>query len=216
MRGTWIVAGALAALAGCPTGEVGPEQPDATPADGVVGDGGLTITFTTTQAVPGAVAPGLTLDDVRMHADTVRAIGDAAPGDALTTRNDYELRWHDQDTPEPIRFERAPAGLYSTVELRLAAGAEYAYEIDGEVMLGAITYPFEIETDEPLTITAAIATTLPPGGSATVEISVDLAAIVQSIDFSAHPIEDGKIEVDGDDSAVQAAIRAALQAAPAE
>jgi hypothetical protein len=215
MRGRIIGAlGALAMLAGCPGDDVPPGQPDGAPVDTVVGDNSLSITFIADQDVPGMTAADRTLDDVRLHADTVRAIGDAAPGDSRTTEDDYELRWHESTHPDTIGFDRAPAGVYSTVEVRIEEGGgdEHGILIEGEAQIEEAWVPYRIEAEEGLTIAIATTTTLPVGGSETIEIQVDLARMIAAIDFSAHPIVEGRIEIDGEDPAIRTAIREAFSA----
>jgi hypothetical protein len=202
MRGPIIVSG-LALLAACPSGGP-PDQPDGGAVDS------LSIRFQTDQDLPAMTAADRRLKDAQFHADSVRAIGDAAPGDSRTTESDYRMRWHESDQPDPIRFDEAPAGLYSTVEVRFERGdEEHGFEVEGEALLDAVWVPFEIEDDTALTITIGTSTTLAPGGSATIEIDVDLARIIADIDFSQFPIVEGKIEI-GDDDPEIAAIRAAI------
>ena len=210
MRGLWIV-GALGVLAGCPTGD--PVEPDGRP-DGGPGNGGLTIRFTSDQLVPGEVADDRQLDEVRFRADSVRAIGDAAPGDARTTRNDYDLRWHDSDTPEPIFFEAAPVGMYSSVEVRLegSGGDDDAFEIDGQALVEAVWHDFEITGSDPLTIMIPTSTELAIGGTATIEIDVDLASIIAGINFNELPQVEGLIEIDGDTTEMRTLVRNAFTA----
>lgn len=212
MRGTWLV-GALAVLAGCPSGEV--TDADARP-DGDDDDGGLRIRFTTDQPVPGEVAADRRFEEVHLRAGSVRAIGDAAPGDSRTTRNEYELRWHESDTPEAIVFEEAPVGLYSSVEVRLEAEGDDddAFELEGRAMIEESWFDFEIHGRDSLTIMIATSTELEIGGTATIEIDVDLASMIAGLDFSEFPQVEGRIEIDGDSTLIRDAVRDAFAAAP--
>lgn len=214
MRGPFIVAG-LVLLAACPSG-MPPDQPDGPPLDALIGENSLRIRFQADQDLPGMTADDRTLEQVRFHADSVRAIGDAAPGDSRTTEADYRMYWEESQSPETIRFDEAPAGVYSTIEVRLELGddeEEHGFRIEGTVLLDAVWVPFEIEDDTALTITIATSTTLAPGGSENVDIDVDLARIIADIDFSQFPIIEEKIEIgDGDPeiTAIRTAIREAF------
>jgi hypothetical protein len=211
MRGLWI-AGALGVLAGCPSGG-DPVEPDGRPDSGP-GNGGLTIRFTSDQPVPGEVADDRELEEVRMAAGSVRAIGDAAPGDSRTTRNDYDLRWHEDDTPEAIFFEEAPVGLYSSVEVRLEGDGDDddAFDIDGRALVEAVWHDFQIIGSDPFTITIPTSTELEIGGTATIAIDVDLGSIIEGINFAELPQVEGRFEIDGDTTEMRTIIRNAFDA----
>jgi hypothetical protein len=210
MRGTWIV-GALAMLGGCSGGgddQVNPDgRPDAT------GMGGLTVRFIATESpLPLAPADDRTLVEVRLQAGSVRAIGDAAPGDAQTTRTDYEMDWHESDAPSAITFNSAPIGLYSSVEVRLEGegGDDDGFRIEGQTLREAVWQPYRIVGNDPLTITIPTSTPLEIGSTATIRIDVDLAAMITGINFSEWPFENGSVQVDGDTAAIRAAVTEAF------
>lgn len=180
--------------------------------DGDTAGEGLTITFALDTAFPITTADNTIIDRIDMRAASVRAIGDAAPGDGRTTRFDYRLRWDGSDRPEPIRFEEAPVGLYSSVDLDLAAeGDASSIEIAGECTRNGSRVDFEIESEAALSIAITTNEMLAPGGSAAIEIAVAIEAAVAAIDWDAESLDgEGDVTID-DDSAAMTQILAALR-----
>jgi len=177
--------------------------------------GGLTVRFIATESpLPLAPADDRNLTEVRLQAASVRAIGDAAPGDAQTTRTDYEMDWHESDAPAAITFNSAPVGLYSSVEVRLEGSGDDddGFRIEGETLREAQWQPYRIVGNSPLTITIPTSTPLEVGSTATIRIDVDLASMISGINFSEWPFESGAIQVDGDTAAIQGAVREAFVA----
>jgi hypothetical protein len=175
--------------------------------------GGLTLRFIATESpLPLAVADDRSLTEVRLEAASVRAIGDAAPGGAETTRTDYEMVWHESDAPSAIAFDSAPVGLYSSVEVRLEGegGDDDGFVIEGQALREATFQPYRIVGNEPLTITVPTSTRLEAGVMATIRIDVDLASMIGGINFADWPFVDGAIQVDGDNEAIHVAIREAF------
>lgn len=210
MRGMWIV-GALAVLGGCPKGGDDQVTPDGRPDATLMG--GLTVRFIATESpLPLAPADDRNLSRVQLQAASVRAIGDAAPGGPETTRTDYEMDWHESDAPNAIAFDAAPVGLYSSVEVRLEGegGDDDGFLIEGEALREATFQPYRIVGNEPLTITIPTSTRLEAGVMATIRIDVDLASIIDGINFAEWPFENGAIQVDGDTDPIHTAIRQAF------
>jgi hypothetical protein len=193
-------------LVACPGNP--PEDPDG----GTSGDG-LTVLFTGAQTLP-APDPAIdrTVTEVKLQAESITAIGDNAPGDDRTTRLDAELRWRATDVPGPIRYEDAPAGLYSRVEVRLLGeGDDHSFEIKGEALYMGMWRPYELEADTLMTIVINTSTALPPGGSATIDVPVDLVGIVAGVDFAQCTLNgEDKLECDSQEAAVAAAVVAAF------
>jgi hypothetical protein len=146
---------------------------------------------------------------------SVRAIGDAAPGDASTTKERVELRWGKGDGPSPMVFDQAPAGKYANIDILIRGeGESHSYQISGMVTVRGTSYPYEIEDDEPLSVSVQLpsSATLPAGGSLSVGVRVNLKDIVRDLDFASVPIDDGVIKIKDEDSgrAVLTAARAAM------
>lgn len=199
--GPALVAAILAG--GCPGGDV--DEPDA-----AGGPAGLAIDWRTAAPVPGPVASGLRLSELHLKLSSVRAIGDAAPGDPRTSSGALELEWNER-APPPLVYDQAPAGLYSQIELGVGGGPE-AYELHGEVDLGGTWTPFEIEDEAALAITVPTALTLAAGQRATLAVTLDVAAVLAPIDWSQVPSNLGTLSLTRSDPQI-GAVRAALVAA---
>jgi hypothetical protein len=193
-------------LAACP-GPPPVDDVDARPdGDGGGSTGGLTLRFQSDQDVPGETAPDRGLEEVDFRAYSLSVIGDVE-----VSRMDVRIRWHDDDMPEQIRFETAPSGLYSSVQIRLLGdGEDDGYQITGDVEIEAMSRSFELTGEELPTITIPVEANLPPGGSATITIPVDLAAIINGLDFTACTPAGEELDCDALGDAVDAAVVAAF------
>ena len=179
---------------------------DSTMPDAAVPDastGGLTIELVAKGGVPQMPEATVEITKVVIGMRTIRAIGDAAPGDMRTTRTDVELEWRDNLMPIPHLFPMAPPGVYSMVELRVGDSSKSAAAIDiaGRATRGGNLVPFEIEnlvSEVPIAIT--VNTVLPPRMIATTTIAVDVAALVEDIDWDSVPLTaEGRLYIgDGD------------------
>lgn len=204
-RAAFLTALLALALGGCP-GSVGGNSPDARVTDGDGGDdgdggpseGGLVFTFVTEPAMPADLGSNVVVEDVHLRLREVRAIGDAAPGDDRTSVAQLMLRWEGEQSPDPLAFMDAPAGIYSRLELRLdAAGEDFAYRIEGHAEVGGMEVEFEIEDDVTIPLSIPLSgVELVAGTSAYVTIAVNLEALVGDIDWSSvTPDAEGKLVV---------------------
>jgi hypothetical protein len=205
-------------LAACP-GQPPDTSPDATTADaadgGVMPGDGLTLTFTAAQTIPGPASPDIVIEEVRLRAMSVRALGDTDPGATQTTESDYELRWKSSEQPAPIVFASARVGEYSQVSISLDADGDggRSIEINGEVVVGGDTKDFEIESTEPMQIdVGGFAVPLVGGAAATIALRADLGAVVTSVDWSQVMGGEDTLAIDDDDPEL-ALVRAALASA---
>lgn len=195
----------VAPLAACPAGD--DDGPDATP-----GDTGLAVTWATASAVPGPADTTHRVDELTLRFSSVRAIGDAAPGDPRASTGALELAWNDDGAPPaPLVFDHAPAGLYSRLELGVG-GADEAFELHGSVLLGATWTPFELEDEAPLAISVPTSAVVAPGVRATIAVTLDVAAVLAPIDFTRLPSEAGVLVLHREDPQIDA-VRAALATA---
>ncbi len=146
---------------------------------------------------------------------SVKAIGDAAPGDASTTRESFSLEWRAGRTPSPILFDQAPAGKYAKIDIVFRGDDSDAFELSGFARRGDVTYPYEIEDRSQLSVSVPLpgSTSLSPGGALAVGVRIDMHEIVKDLNFNAAKLEDGKLIIDDDTPALLAAFRAALAAA---
>ena len=160
----------------------------------------------------------LVLERVDLHAQSLRAIGDAAPGDERTTRSAFGMEWHDGEEPSTTEFPQAPAGNYSTVEILLDdAGENPTYELRGSVAWCSpqpcerTPRPFTIAGTAACTIAVSTSTTLSPGGNATITVRIDMASLVEGIAFSAlTPSGDGFV-IQGDNPILSDVVEPALE-----
>ena len=179
----------------------GTTSPDALVLDASIA--GLTIELVAKGGVPQMPNVDVEITKVTMGARSIRAIGDAAPGDMRTTRSSYEFEWRDNLMPIPLTFTSAPPGLYSTVELDVADSdaSTTALTILGRTRRGGDLVPFEIEsTAANVPITVPVETVLPPREIAIVSIEVDVAALIATVDWTMVPLTgDGRLYMtDGD------------------
>ena len=202
VRRSWAIA--LVLLAGCP----GPDTP--VDVDGGVGATSLVVTWGTSPPIPGPVGADLSVHELHITYSSVRLLGDAAPGDARTTRGQTELEWSDHEAPVPISFATAPPGLYSQLQLGVGGSAE-AFAIEGRVRLGGTWIPYEIEDEAPSPVSLPLGLDLRAGMVVTIPVELDVAAVLAAVPFSELPVVAGHIHLDRDDPAM-GGVRAALAA----
>lgn len=203
-----MVALAVAAvsLTGCPGEDSG------TPDGGTDGGSqGLTLRWRATPGVPsGEDTPNVTRATFRIR--SLKVIGDAAPGDAATSRENLTLEWRTGKTPTPELFGHAPAGKYAKIDLIFRGDGSDAYEIGGIAQRGGIDYPYELEDSSQISVSVPLpsSTTLSPGGSLAIGVRIDIRDIVKDLNFDNARLESGKLIIDDETPTVLAAARAAL------
>lgn len=160
--------------------------------------------------------PDVEITRVVIGATTIRAIGDAAPGDVRTTRPEYVFEWRDNLSPIPFLYDDAPPGHYSSVELAINNSriSTEAIGIIGRARRAGNLVPFEISNRESeIPIAIAINTVLDPRKIAVVMIEVDVASLVANIDWASVPLtSDGKLEIRDGDAQMQPVVAAAANA----
>ena len=184
-------------LAACHVGES--LTPDGSSgSDSSASQKGLNVTWQANPAIPGSAGSGIDIQTASFQIDSLRVIGDA--GDTLTTKLFFDLTWKDTAKPETINFDNAPSGLYSRVSL-VADGhiVQDSYKITGHVNYGSNSDDFEIHDRNPLNVSLNISDMLQPGKSLTVKLELDLAAALQSVDYSMLQKDDGKLDLDTSD-----------------
>lgn len=162
---------------------------------------------------PTDIAPDRTLQRARFHAETIRAIGEAAPGDSRTTDADVRLYWEDGEGPKDVQYPSAPPGGYSDVEIQLDQGnddEEHTYAFRGQVKIDDVWYDYEIEANRPMLVQISTTVQLPAGGAAMVPIDVDLVGLINGIDFASYPRGLGSIEIEGPHPEIDAVVMAAF------
>jgi len=214
-----VAAAMLLGAAGCPAEPGPPSDVDGGAAidaghDGsIVGNAGLVFEWAARPKPVGNAGDRLTIEEIRLPLRHVRAIGDAAPGDSRTSVPSLELRWRDGDSPNPLVFGMAPPGLYSRFEFRVQDdGDSSGYEMRGEVMLGEGSEAIEFRIKDTQALPVSLPLTgleLEVGAMETVEVTVDVMAVLATVDWANAQIDDDKIELD-EKSPEIVAIRAAL------
>jgi hypothetical protein len=177
------------------------------PDDGGGGVAGLVLEFHGVPALTallddGSVQFPVELSDVRIDLENVRAVGDAAPGDERTTRDQLRLEWWGADDGDPaqnevvvVSFTQAPPGLYSNVYAELID-----YRMQGSVEIAEDDErDFEV-VDQPST---PLAISIPLGGvnleageTRHLAIDVSCAAAVTEIPWDQVPDDSGDLVVD--------------------
>ena len=226
---------ALVALLGAACSVESPSRPDggAEPGDdgggpgpdAPVGSAGLVLEF---RGVPALSADlggtwDAELDEVRLDLENVRAVGDAAPGDERTSRDQLRLEWwgerdgdggdDGQNDPVVVTFDQAPPGLYSNVFAELVT-----YRMEGSVVVdveGGGERDFKIDDDPSPGIAISIplgGVTLEAGETRRVTIEVSCAAAVVDTPWDQVEEDSGDLVVD-DGSPEITAVRQAMQAA---
>lgn len=193
-------------------------MPDATVAD--ASTGGLIIELVATGGVPQIPEQGVEITLAVLGVQTIRAIGDAAPGDVRTTRTNLkDHEWSENTVPIPQLFPLAPPGVYSTIELRVADSSvsSAAIIIGGRVTRGGNVVPFEIQsTSTDVAIEVNVNTVLAPRQLATTTVAVDFGKVIGDIDWATVPLTtDGRLFI-GDGDADMASVVANLKIAFAQ
>lgn len=191
--------------------------------DAAVGAAGLVLEFRGIPALSASLGGEFSpvLEEVRIDLENVRAVGDAAPGDSRTSRDELRLEWRGEgdddggeeadNQPVVVTFDQAPPGLYSNVFAEVKS-----YRLRGEVEPVEDTErEFEI-ADEPST---ELAISIPLGGvdleageSRRVVIEVSCSAAVLDVPWDQVGEEEGELVVDAESPEI-GGVRAAMQAA---
>lgn len=191
---------------GCPGQE--PDMPDAM-VDG--GTQGLAVRWRAVPSIPTSNIPSVR--ELKLRVRSIKVIGDAAPGDAATTKNNLDLEWKSSEDPKALEFPQAPAGKYAKIDIviRGDVGKE-GVQITGMAMRNAVLHPYEIEDDAQLSVSVPLPadTTLRPGGLLTLKLRMDLDAVVRGLDFNAAREDDDKLIIDEETPELLAAVRTAL------
>ncbi len=143
------------------------------------------------------------LQEVRLDLENVRAVGDAAPGDERTTREELRLEWWGGDDdggedpannePVVVTFDQAPPGLYSNVFAELTD-----YRLRGKVEVESNERDFEINDDPSPSLAISIplgGVTLEPGETRRISIDVSCGAAVLVVPWDEATEEDGDLVV---------------------
>jgi hypothetical protein len=193
--------GLLVMTTGCPggpppsmdAGEVDADTPS--DADAAPTTEGLTFRFLANPVLPNEAdgAFEVVITQARYRLAEVRAIGDAAPGDERTSRQEFEIRFEDGaiDLPFPL----APQGIYSI----LLADVD-RYEVKGHLQKAGEEVDFEIVDDESDLELQVDLEGLELGEELVIcVIEMDPRAITRVVDWGPlEPDDEDEIEIDKD------------------
>jgi hypothetical protein len=186
------------ALVGCHGTDIAP--PDSQPASDALGDThSLAITWVAQPGIPGPLNNTITVTAASFKVARVQAIGDAGGA----SRDDLVVGWALESSPPPIVLPDAPTGIYSKVTLAVDGGTalDIAYQIEGTVKLNGQPTPFEIHDRNAIDIEVKdFDVTLPPVGTATLAIKLDLGDALDNIDYGNLDVDDGKLMLDTSDA----------------
>ncbi len=189
-----LLAGLLIA---CHTSDPGTPDGGGVDGDGSAGTAGLHVAFTSDPApIPGTIDDGFTLELASFNFDNLKVIGDAGPGDPRTTANAFGVKWDSQSSPAPIDFANAPTGLYSKVSFQIDGHLlSDSYAIKGHVTVAGITSPYEVEDRNALSLSLDCSRQLAAGGTGTITVKFAFKDALESVNWSAVPMDDGKYEL---------------------
>jgi hypothetical protein len=183
--GTVAFAAALVAACGpSPTG-----TPDANTADP-----GLTIAWHLSQSLP-YLGADRELLQVKLRMKSLRMVGDTAPDDVRTNKQQFDLKWKADASPDPTKFDKAPIGVYTSVKTRLDGDAAASFEIQGRAFVNGVWYPFEIEDSQVYSQTLPVTVVLEPGSGQLINVTANVKAVIDTVDFAQFQNELGKLEL---------------------
>lgn len=176
----------VACLAGCPNPSGDDDISDANPnPDSPSGSATLRIAWETDKPVPGDIGNSNRLDDVKFRMENLEAVVAVSPNDPRTTRDEYTLHWDADGSPDEVVFPNAPAGLYTSVVLKLDSEIfTHAIEIHGHYDILNTNQGFEVESDNTLSISMETNFTLKPGTDNTLTIQIKVADAINELDYS--------------------------------
>ncbi len=175
------------------------QGPDGGPDAGPIAPG-VHVGWLTNPALPGAFGD-ITISEVTFKVQNLRVIGDVGSTDS----SDATLEWNATETPKPVDFPTAPAGLYSKLTLQLDGEIiDSSFEIQGTVVVAGTTHPFDIHDRDESKITLDCNATLAPDGGLLLPVRVDFASALGVIDFTKVDDDNGMLDLDTDDDQMSA------------
>jgi hypothetical protein len=202
------------ALAACtpatPGGSIDGGEPDD---DGGHDTAGLVLEFATAPKIPTDLPGGVQVDRLDLTFFDLRLLGDSAPGDERTSATEVQLEFREAGkNPEAQIFEDAPPGRYSSFKASLGADDGEGpghFRIRGKVMPGGGggggggPIKFDLELEQTVAVSRALDFELPAGGRVTLDVGLDLAAVLAGIDWDELPEEEGTLRLPEDSEAAR-------------
>lgn len=178
------------------------------------GTQGLTVRWRAVPTIPTGNTPSVR--ELKLRLRSLKVIGDAAPGDAATTKNNLDLEWKSSNPPNVLTFPQAPAGKYAKIDIIIRGeDGKDGVKIIGMALRNGTLHPYEIEDDAQLSVSVPLGadTTLRPGGMLTLGLRIDIDTVVRDLDFGAAREDDDKLIIDDETPELLAAVRTALTSA---
>ncbi len=182
-----------AGLVGAGCGPSPTVMPDAA-VDAATANPGITIAWRLSQQLP-YLAADRELLEVKLRMKSLRMVGDSAPDDGRTNKQQFDLKWKAASAPASTEFDKAPIGNYTSVKTRLDGDAASSFELSGRALMNGIWYPFEIEDSQVYLQTLPVAVTLVPERGQLIQITANVKAAVDIVDFSLFQNDSGKLEL---------------------
>lgn len=170
------------------------------------GGGGMVIAWSSAPAEwPGDLGDSVTIERATFAVDSLRVVGDAAPGDPRTTARDFMLRWDDASRPEDIGFPDAPTGVYSQLSIVIDGHvAGPSVELRGRARVSGTDFEYRITDDSPVSVTLPIDALLMPPAVTTLGLHIDFDLALEGVDFASLDIDNGRLELDNTDPEIAA------------
>jgi hypothetical protein len=159
---------------------------------------GMTLTWSASPVLPGAVNDKVTVLDVVFQLEHLQLVSDAGADDR-TTRSRYQLEWKAGAAPPPEMFPDAPIAVYQRVSLDLRPDVlpPFAYQIIGTVRDEGEVKPFRIADPALLEIPIDCSAALPAGGGVSIAVKLDLRDALNGVDFKSLQEINGTLVLSG-------------------
>ena len=162
--------------------------------DGATAGAGIRVDWATLPAI-GDQGEDVRIATATLQLTELRLLGDAAPGDARTSRTALTLAWGAGSAPPPLVFDQAPPGLYSELEFGLSAddGEDnaQAFDVTGQVKLNGELVPFTLGVTFDLTVSVPLSIDLAAGTSESFTVRADLGHVIDAVHWQDLPLVGG-------------------------
>ena len=178
--------GALLVASGCSfQGSVTPDAVPEPDGGGMPRGLGMFLTWNANPSLPGPVTNKVSATAVTFQLEHLQLVSDAG-ADGRTTRSRYQLAWSAGALPLQEMFPDAPVAVYQRISLDMRGDVQppYAYQIQGTWRDDkGDDQQFRIADTVNLEVPIDCSETLPPGGSVSITVRVDLRDALSNVNF---------------------------------